>query len=133
VSRFAAWIEPALVAEWIRLMHDYAAGQRRTLDLVAVATATVWSDPDRGVGLPRRLALDRLRMGSAVHCVWSGRVLDANSLDMDHCLPWAALSPSFQIVRKRPWTSVLGAGVAIDVARRIARGSGSDAASSSIV
>ena len=90
MSRFAAWIKPALVAEWIRLMQDYAAGQRRSLDPVAVATATVWSDPDRGVGLPRRLALDRLRMGSAVHCVWSGRVLDANSLDMDHCLPWAA-------------------------------------------
>ena len=90
MSRFAAWIEPALVAEWIRLMHDYAAGQRRTLDPVAVATATVWSDPDRGVGLPRKLALDRLGTGLAVHCVWSGRVLDANSLDMDHCLPWAA-------------------------------------------
>ena len=90
MSRFAAWIEPALVTEWIRLMNEYAEGQRRILDPAAIAAATTWSDPDRGVGLPRKLALERIHAGAALHCVWSGRTLDESSLDMDHCLPWAA-------------------------------------------
>ena len=37
LGRFAAWIEPALVAEWIRLMRCDAAGQGRTLDEGALA------------------------------------------------------------------------------------------------
>ena len=39
LRRFAAWVEPALIAEWIRLMRGYAASQSRTLDEGALAAA----------------------------------------------------------------------------------------------
>lgn len=90
MGRFAAWIEPALVAEWTRLMLGYAATQGRQLDQAALATATSWSDPDRGVGLPRSIATGMLAAGRSVLCTWSGRRLEARNLDLDHCLPWAA-------------------------------------------
>ena len=90
LGRFAAWVEPALVAEWIRLMRRDAAGQGRVLDEGVLATATTWSDPSRDVAVPRERALALLRAGEMLHCVWSGRRLDASTLDIDHCLPWSA-------------------------------------------
>ena len=39
LSWFAAWIEPALLTEWRRLMEDYAARQDRTLDTGMLARA----------------------------------------------------------------------------------------------
>jgi SAM-dependent methyltransferase len=90
VGRFAAWIEPALVAEWCRLMRAYAGRQERTLDEGVLAAAMTWSEPSRGVALPRERALSLIESGSGLRCVWSGRGLDARSLDMDHCLPWSA-------------------------------------------
>ena len=90
LQRFAAWVEPALVGEWMRLMQGYAAAQERRLEPGAVATAMTWSDPDRDTALPRARALSLLDEGQAVHCVWSGKQLTAASLDVDHCLPWSA-------------------------------------------
>ncbi len=90
LGRFAVWIEPALVAEWRRLMRAYAASQDRVLDEGALGVAMTWSEPSRGVALPRERALHMIEAGPALHCVWSGRRLDAASLDIDHCLPWSA-------------------------------------------
>lgn len=90
LQRFAAWVEPALVSEWARLMQGYAASQGRQLEPGAAAVAMTWSDPDRDTALPRARALSLLEQGQAVHCVWSGKRLSAASLDVDHCLPWSA-------------------------------------------
>ena len=90
MRRFAAWVEPALIAEWIRLMRGYAAGQNRILDEGALAAAMTWLEPSRGVALPRERALQMIGTGPGLRCVWSGRRLDAATLDIDHCLPWSA-------------------------------------------
>lgn len=87
--RFDAWIEPALVAEWVRVMEGYAERQGSLLDPGAVARAMVWHDPRRDVGFARRRALTLLEEGG-LHCVWTGQKLRVNQLDIDHCLPWAA-------------------------------------------
>jgi len=87
--RFDAWIEPALVAEWVRVMEGYAEGQGRQLDPGTVARAMTWHDPRRDVGFARRRALTVLEERD-LHCVWTGRKLTADRLDIDHCLPWAA-------------------------------------------
>ena len=89
-SNFAVWIEPALVAEWCRLMRAYAGRQERAVDESVMAAAMTWSEPSRGVVLPRERALYLIEAGSGLRCVWSGRGLDARSLDIDHCLPWSA-------------------------------------------
>jgi SAM-dependent methyltransferase len=90
MQRFAVWVEPALISEWARLMQGYAATQGRTVEAGAVAAAMTWSDPVRDVALPRTRALALMQIGAAVHCVWSGRQLAPDTLDIDHCLPWSA-------------------------------------------
>ena len=90
LQRFAAWIEPALMSEWTRLMQGYATSQGRLLDVGIMATAMTWADPARDVALPRARALALLEAGQVLHCVWSGKRLSADSLDVDHCLPWSA-------------------------------------------
>jgi hypothetical protein len=90
VGRFAVWVEPALMAEWCRLMRVYAGRQGRTLDEGVLAAAMTWSEPSRGVVLPRERALWLIEAGPGLCCVWSGRGLNAQTLDMDHCLPWSA-------------------------------------------
>ena len=83
-------MEPALIAEWMRLMRDYTARQERVLDEAAMAAAMTWAEPARDVALPRERAPSLLRHGEALHCVWSGRELTTGTLDIDHRLPWSA-------------------------------------------
>jgi hypothetical protein len=90
LGRFAVWVEPALIAEWLRLMRGYAAGQARALDEGAMGAAMTWSEPVRDTALPRERAIALLRTGKPLNCVWSGRKLDERTLDIDHCLPWVA-------------------------------------------
>ena len=90
LGRFAAWVEPALVAEWTRLMKGWAGRQGRALDEGAMCAAMTWSEPLRETALPRERALALLGAGGPLHCVWSGARLEAATLDIDHCLPWAA-------------------------------------------
>lgn len=89
VQRFAVWIEPALVDEWIRLMQGYAEKQGRDLPRDRAAAAMIWSDPNRDVGIAKRQARDLLE-SSKLYCVWSGKRLSTKSLDLDHCFPWSA-------------------------------------------
>jgi SAM-dependent methyltransferase len=90
LQRFAAWIEPALITEWQRLMRGYAERQGRVLDEARIGAAMTWADPVRDVSLPREIALRELDNGNAVYCVWTGQLLQQSTLDIDHCLPWAA-------------------------------------------
>jgi len=87
--RHDVWIEPALMAEWVRLMEGYARGQGRELDPAVVVRAMRWHEPNRDVAFVRRTAAS-LMADSAVFCVWTGRKLTESRLDIDHCLPWAA-------------------------------------------
>jgi hypothetical protein len=89
LQRFDSWIEPALTAEWSRLMNFYGERQGRKLSENLVARAMKWSEPNRDVGVAREQAL-RLVSSEKVYCVWSGRALTTDVLDMDHCFPWAA-------------------------------------------
>ncbi len=90
VQRFAVWIEPALVEEWIRLMQRYAGTQGRDVPRDRAAAAMTWSDPTRDVGIAKQQARNLLASGE-LYCVWSGkRLLATSSLDLDHCFPWSA-------------------------------------------
>ena len=88
-QRYNVWIEPALVAEWIRMMSDYARKQGNQLDEAAVTQGMAWSEPGRAVDVSRGRAVQLLDQGS-LHCVWSGNPLTRATLDIDHCFPWAA-------------------------------------------
>ncbi len=90
LTRFDAWIEPALVAEWTRLMHGYATRQGRVLSDSAIACTTAWSDPVRTVSYSRERA-NALAQERSLFCVWTGKRLgyDEAAFDIDHCFPWA--------------------------------------------
>src|SRR5689334_9280823 len=80
---------PALVAEWIRIMKNYLIGQGRQVNEETFFRATRWSDPERDVRLARELALGLLQRNQ-LFCVWTGKKLKEESLDIDHCFPWSA-------------------------------------------
>ena len=88
-QRYNVWIEPALVAEWARLMHQYAATQERKLDDAEVARGLMWSEPGPAFDVSRRRAVQLLDQG-LLHCVWSGSKLHRGNLDIDHCFPRSA-------------------------------------------
>jgi hypothetical protein len=90
LQRFAPWVEPALITEWQRLMRAYAESQGRMLDDGQIGLAMTWADPARDVSLPRDIALHALDQGQPVLCVWTGELLQPTTLDIDHCMPWAA-------------------------------------------
>jgi hypothetical protein len=90
LQRFAAWVEPALITEWQRLMWAYAERQGRRLDEGQLGAAMTWADPVRDVSLSRDIAIRAMEQGRPVHCVWTGQRLQPAMLDIDHCLPWAA-------------------------------------------
>jgi hypothetical protein len=57
LSRFDAWIEPAIVAEWIRLMHGYAhrtgTDAKRCQDCAAMQWSRAGTHRRRGAGNAR--------------------------------------------------------------------------------
>ena len=88
-QRYNVWIEPALVTEWKRLMHQYAHRQGRRIEDAALTQAMVWSEPVRAARIPSRQASRVIEQGP-LYCVWSGRRLKKTNLDIDHCFPWSA-------------------------------------------
>ena len=88
IRRLSVWIEPAIVAEWKLLMHEYAGRQGRSLDERTLAHAMSWMEPERDVRVAREQA-DRLLATGSLQCVWTGRRLSGQTLDIDHCFPWA--------------------------------------------
>ncbi len=90
MQRFSVWVEPAIVAEWRRLMREYAEAQGRRLDEARMIEAMTWSEPTRDVQLTRARALELLEEGRVIRCTWSGKALTPGNLDIDHCFPWSA-------------------------------------------
>lgn len=91
MRRFDVWIEPALVAEWGRLMKGYAERQKRQITDGDIALAMGWSEPSRDVRIARERAI-RLCAEKKLFCVWSGKRLSMTAADIDHCFPWAVWS-----------------------------------------
>jgi hypothetical protein len=126
LTRLNVWIEPALVAEWIRIMKDYLDGQGRQIDERVLYRATRWADPERDVRIARELALELLKH-SRLYCVWTEKKLTRDSLDIDHCFPWSAwpcgdlwnLIPADRSVNQRLKSGLLPSGGRLAKAREM--------------
>lgn len=91
LRRLSAWIEPMLLAEWSRLIENYARGQQRTVSIRAINEALRWIDPFRDTAQVRKIVGQLLDAGKPIHCVWSGsRIADMRHVDVDHCFPFGA-------------------------------------------
>lgn len=90
MQRYAVWIEPALVEEWLSLTLKYAERQERKFHEPSVRAAMQWREPKRDVEDVRRRAVELLDDRRRLRCVWTGRPLRKSDLDIDHCFPWSA-------------------------------------------
>jgi hypothetical protein len=68
LQRFDVWIEPALIAEWSRLMTVYTKRQGRNISNTNIVTAMTWSEPSRDVKVAREQAV-RLIDSRKLYCV----------------------------------------------------------------
>lgn len=90
LSRFGAWIEPMLSAEWARLSRSYAERTGVLIPPGAAEAALEWREPLRTTAIAR-LAAERIsRADGTVTCIWTGTRVALPRLDIDHCLPWSA-------------------------------------------
>ncbi len=89
LSRYDAWIEPALQSEWMRLMQSYLDRQGIEIHPRNMLDAMKWSEPRREVSTVKGIAQWFLEKKS-LFCVWSGKKLTRDTVDIDHCFPWAA-------------------------------------------
>lgn len=89
MSRYAAWLEPAVLNEWIRMMRTYeqrTSEGRQSWD--AHWQALEWLEQDHDTEIARRRA-NTLRVDGLLYCVWTGKRLKGR-YDIDHCFPFVA-------------------------------------------
>ena len=89
MGRYAAWLEPAVLNEWIRIMRGYekttgAIPQTWDLHLKALR----WLTPEHDTNVARACA-EKLLSNGSLYCVWTGKHL-RRTYAIDHCFPFAA-------------------------------------------
>ncbi len=87
MSRYAAWIEPALLNEWTELMQGYEGADRRSWD--EHINLLRWLDPEHDTRLVRNRVEELRKSRKRLYCLWSGQRLQG-SFAVDHCLPFSA-------------------------------------------
>lgn len=87
MSRYACWIEPAIVDRWCDLMQGYDADQGRKQPLGHYRAALTWLDAEHDTAEVRSIA-EEVRRRSALYCVWTGKKL-RGAVEIDHCFPFA--------------------------------------------
>jgi protein-L-isoaspartate O-methyltransferase len=90
LQRLGSWVEPVLVGEWARLVRSYSERMGRPIAAGEIEAALAWLEPARDTQLARAVARRVLDHGRPLRCVWSSARLEADTLDIDHCLPWSA-------------------------------------------
>jgi SAM-dependent methyltransferase len=83
-SRYACWVEPAIVNEWVNLMGSWEV--RYSTEIFHHALQ--WAEGRRDTTVVRKLVEQQLSEGQ-VECVWTARNLKALNYDIDHCFPWS--------------------------------------------
>lgn len=89
MGRYAPWIEPAIVTEWIQMIRGYQKKKRNPDPWDSLIKGLEWLEPQHDTGLVRERAESLRKRGKSLHCVWTGKRLRQN-FDIDHCFPFAA-------------------------------------------
>ena len=84
VSRYACWLEPAIVNEWFELMNRYEV----RYNTEPLREALRWKEPVRRTDLVRSVIESRFAHQSSPQCTWTATPLRTDRYEVDHCLPW---------------------------------------------
>ena len=92
-NRYACWIEPVLVSEWVKTMASYAgnAQYKAPENQYKLAQALNWEEPKRTTSEVRKrfeLIQNALPNDEKIQCVWSAKSLK-QKYDIDHSMPFA--------------------------------------------
>ena len=104
MSRYAPWIEPAVLSEWVEIMRGY---EDEPASWDKHLTALNWLEPDHDTGDVRD-RVDQLRVdGSSLYCVWTGSTLKSK-IHIDHCFPFSAwpCNDLWNLMPSRPQTNL---------------------------
>ncbi|WP_311064637.1 methyltransferase domain-containing protein [Halomonas sp. DWK9] len=85
MSRYACWLEPAIVHEWVQLMQRYDT----SYDTGTLHLALQWQESRRDTQQVRQLVSQRLQNPMPLPCVWTGSDLHKSNYAIDHCFPWS--------------------------------------------
>jgi len=92
-NRYACWIEPVLVSEWVKTMASYAgnAQYKSPENQFHLYQTLNWEEPKRST-VEVRNRFEQLKQtlptDQQIHCVWSAKSL-TQKYDIDHSLPFA--------------------------------------------
>ena len=92
-NRYACWIEPVLVCEWVKTMAGYAGNSqyKSPENQFHLYQALNWEEPKRTtVEVRKRFEhlQSTLPKSEQIHCVWSDKSLK-KQYDIDHSMPFA--------------------------------------------
>ena len=85
-SRYACWLDPAIVNEWERLMLGYMGVSYASAD---VRIGLQWEEGKRDTTIVRGVVDGLIAQGDSVRCVWSDVNLKRQHYQVDHCFPWS--------------------------------------------
>jgi hypothetical protein len=89
LSRYACWIEPVLVSEWVKTMASYKGNQGFTSPEKQhqLYQALRWEEPVRSTTDVRQ-RFDSLATTQQIQCVWSAKTIK-QKYDIDHSIPFS--------------------------------------------
>ncbi|MFT2091109.1 methyltransferase domain-containing protein [Paraglaciecola sp. 2405UD69-4] len=90
-NRYACWIEPVLVSEWVKTMASYTGNQQYAApeNQYYLHQALNWLEPKRSTSEVRtRFEKVKQQCPELAQCVWSAKSLKRN-YDIDHSMPFA--------------------------------------------
>ena len=85
-SRYACWLDPAIVNEWERLMLGYMGISYASS---GVRIGLQWDEGKRDTTTVRGVVDGLIGQGESVRCVWSDVNLKRQHYQVDHCFPWS--------------------------------------------
>ena len=92
LNRIAPWLEDSIVLEWARVSARFetlaASENSEALSLASIVERMMPPADERDTMQARSLFLNEINHRS-LRCVWSGHKLKADTLAVDHMLPWA--------------------------------------------
>ncbi|WDE00734.1 class I SAM-dependent methyltransferase [Thalassomonas actiniarum] len=88
-NRYACWIEPVLVSEWVNTMLSYKGNARyQTVEKhYVLQQALNWLEPKRST-IEIRQRFEQLQQQQTQYCVWTAKTLK-QKYNIDHCMPFA--------------------------------------------